>query len=91
MVPDTTAEWRQSSGASASDSPTPTKQLPLIEGLDADEASLAGESRDWMTALQPCGHSFPHKALSAVEEQLDVLKELIERHAPPPARSNANY
>lgn len=58
---------------------TPTIQLLLDEETEPKRKQTGG-SLEYMTTLQPCGHSFPHDPLETVEEQLRILEQLLEEH-----------
>lgn len=80
-VSEGTEEWLRVEEESRVDSLSTTTQLLLDGEIELEDEGLAmNAGLECMTTLYPCGHSFPHDALKAVEEQQQTLEELMERH-----------
>jgi hypothetical protein len=80
-TPDSTEEWLRIKRKTPVDSATSSTQLLLDGETESTGEGLAtSEDVEFMTTLQPCGHSFPRDALKAVEEQLQIIEKLMEKH-----------
>jgi hypothetical protein len=71
--------WARIGDETVVDPDTPIIQLLLDDETEPEEEDMV-EEMEFMATLRPCGHSFPRDELMTVEERLQRLDELIEKH-----------
>jgi hypothetical protein len=71
--------WARIGGETVVDPETPIIQLLLDDETEPEEEDMV-EDMEFMATLRPCGHSFPRDELMTVEDRLQRLDELLEKH-----------
>jgi hypothetical protein len=71
--------WARIGGETVVDPDTPIIQLLLDDETEPEEEEMV-EDMEFMATLRPCGHSFPREDLMTVEDRLQRLDELLEKH-----------